>query len=94
MAYFLVHSRAVASYLGRSDLYTCAISGTRGSSGLGSVSIEQMDKSTAVDIRAEKEHLWRLLAQGSIDPSIYPDKYFLDLDGLVKQTQERDNERD
>ena len=47
MAYFLVHSRAVDSYLGRSVLYTWAISGTKGSSGLGSVSIEHMERSTA-----------------------------------------------
>jgi len=46
MAYFRVHSRAVASYLARSVLYTWAISGTSGSSGLGSVSIEQIDSST------------------------------------------------
>jgi len=46
MAYFLVHSLAVASYLARSVLYTCAISGTRGSSGFGSVSIEQMERRT------------------------------------------------
>lgn len=44
--YFLVHSRAVASYRARSVLYKCAMSGTSGSSGFGSVNIEQMDKST------------------------------------------------
>lgn len=48
MAYFLVHSLAVASYLARSVLYTCAISGTSGSSGFGSVSIEQMDRRTKI----------------------------------------------
>ena len=42
MAYFRVHSLAVLSYRDRSVLYTCAISGTSGSSGLGSVNIEQM----------------------------------------------------
>lgn len=46
IAYFLVHSRAVASYRARSVLYRCAISGTRGSSGFGSVSIEQIDSRT------------------------------------------------
>ena len=46
IAYFLVHSRAVASYRARSVLYRCAMSGTRGSSGLGSVSIEQIDRRT------------------------------------------------
>ena len=52
MAYFRVHSRAVASYLARSVLYKWAISGTRGSSGLGSVSIEQIDRSTVQRKRA------------------------------------------
>jgi hypothetical protein len=46
IAYLRVHSRAVASYRGRSVLYTCAISGTSGSSGLGSVSIEQIESNT------------------------------------------------
>lgn len=50
MAYFLVHSLAVDSYRERSVLYTCAISGTSGSSGFGSVSIEQMERRT-IDIR-------------------------------------------
>lgn len=47
MAYFRVHSLAVDSYRDRSVLYTCAISGTSGSSGFGSVSIEQMLRSTS-----------------------------------------------
>lgn len=46
VAYFLVHSLAVSSYLDLSVLYTCAISGTKGSSGLGSVSIEQIERRT------------------------------------------------
>lgn len=46
MAYFWVQLRAVASYFARSDLYICAISGTRGSSGFGSVSNEQIESST------------------------------------------------
>lgn len=46
MAYFWVHDRAVASYLALSVLYIWAISGTRGSSGLGSVSREQIDRRT------------------------------------------------
>jgi hypothetical protein len=33
-------------------LYKCAISGTRGSSGLGSVSSEQMDSSTLLIVKA------------------------------------------
>ena len=46
MAYLWVQVLAVFSYLFRSVLYMCAISGTRGSSGFGSVSREQMDSST------------------------------------------------
>ena len=46
MAYFLVHSFAQSLYLLMSVLYSLAISGTRGSSGLGSHSREQMDNST------------------------------------------------
>ena len=45
-AYFLVHSVAISEYFVLSDLYNLAISGTRGSSGLGSVSSEVMDNST------------------------------------------------
>lgn len=45
-AYFLVHSRAVSSYLARFVLYVWAISGTKGSSGLGSVNNEQIDNNT------------------------------------------------
>jgi hypothetical protein len=44
--HFLVHSLAVASYRVLSVLYKCAISGTSGSSGLGSVSIEQIERRT------------------------------------------------
>lgn len=46
IAYFWVQLRALASYLVRSVLYMCAISGTRGSSGFGSVSNEHMESST------------------------------------------------
>ena len=46
IAYFWVQLRALASYLARSVLYMCAISGTRGSSGFGSVSNEHMESST------------------------------------------------
>lgn len=53
MAYFLVHSRAVASYRARSVLYRCAMSGTRGSSGFGSVSIEQIERSTVGRLACE-----------------------------------------
>jgi hypothetical protein len=49
--YFLVHSLAVDSYLALSVLYKFAISGTRGSSGLGSVRREQMERRTATGRR-------------------------------------------
>lgn len=48
MAYFCVQLRAVASYLALSVLYMWAISGTSGSSGLGSVNREHMDSSTCI----------------------------------------------
>lgn len=47
IAYFLVHSRASSLYFSRSVLYILAISGTSGSSGLGSQSREQIDNKTA-----------------------------------------------
>lgn len=50
MAYFCVQLRAVASYFALSVLYMCAISGTSGSSGLGSVNREHMDNSTWTQI--------------------------------------------
>merc|ERR1719370_1364573 len=46
MAYFLVHSLANSWYFSLSVLYNMAISGTNGSSGLGSHNKEQTDKST------------------------------------------------
>lgn len=46
IAYFLVHSRASSLYFSRSVLYILAISGTSGSSGLGSHSREQIDNNT------------------------------------------------
>ena len=46
MAYFLVHSLAISRYLFLSVLYILAISGTRGSSGLGSVNSEQIESNT------------------------------------------------
>ena len=45
-AYFAVHSCAVLTYFAWSVLYWRAMSGTSGSSGLGSVSREQMESST------------------------------------------------
>ena len=47
-----VHSFAVFSYSALLVLYKCAISGTRGSSGLGSLSREQMDSRTLLMVRA------------------------------------------
>jgi hypothetical protein len=55
--YFRDHSRAVASYRGRSVLYKCAMSGTSGSSGFGSVNIEQIDSSTVESHRKKVEHI-------------------------------------
>jgi len=46
IAYFLVHSRASSVYLSLSVLNILAISGTSGSSGLGSHSKEQMESNT------------------------------------------------
>lgn len=48
IAYFLVHSRANSLYFSRSVLYILAISGTKGSSGFGSQSNEQIDNRTAI----------------------------------------------
>lgn len=50
IAYFLVHSRPNSLYLSRSFLNVLAISGTSGSSGLGSVRSDEMDSRTATDI--------------------------------------------
>jgi hypothetical protein len=46
LAYFVVHSLASWLYRVRSVLYIFAISGTSGSSGFGSVSMEHIDSST------------------------------------------------
>lgn len=46
MAYFWVQERAVVSYLALSVLYMWAISGTKGSSGFGSVSREHIESNT------------------------------------------------
>ena len=48
IAYLFVHIRAFSSYFARFVLHKVAMSTTSGSSGLGSVSIEQIDKSTAI----------------------------------------------
>lgn len=46
MAYLLVHSWAISLYLLGFVLYILATSGTRGSSGFGSVSREHIDSKT------------------------------------------------
>ena len=63
MAYFLVHSLAVASYLALSVLYICAISGTKGSSGLASVRREQIDNNTFVMVKAGDHYSLRISRQ-------------------------------
>ena len=55
MAYFRVHSRASSLYRSRSVLYILAISGTNGSSGLGSHNKEQIESSTASNLRKKKK---------------------------------------
>jgi len=52
IAYFLVHSLAVCVYFGLSCLYIRAISGTRGSSGFGSVSREHIESRTFDMVKA------------------------------------------
>jgi hypothetical protein len=52
MVYLCVHPLAVDSYLRRSVLHMWAISGTSGSSGLGSVSREQTESSTLETVSA------------------------------------------
>merc|ERR1719229_47245 len=59
-AYFRVHSEAVLSCCFRFFLYSVAISGTRGSSGLGSVSREQIDKSTLEIVKAGLQLSFRM----------------------------------
>ena len=51
-AYFLVHSLAVASNFEKSFLYWLAISGTNGSSGLGSVNNELIERRTFGIVKA------------------------------------------
>lgn len=60
IAYFLVHSLANSSYFILSVLYIRAISGTKGSSGLGSQSSEQMDRSTLEIVKAGLHWLLRM----------------------------------
>jgi len=52
LAYFCVHSRAVVSCLSLSRMYICAISGTKGSFGLGSVSRDEILRRTLLIVSA------------------------------------------
>jgi len=66
MAYFLVHSLALASYLSLSVLYSLAMSGTNGSSGFGSVNNELKESSTLLVDNAGDHYLSKMSKQ--IDP--------------------------
>lgn len=63
IAYFCVHSRASLLYFSRSALYVWAISGTRGSSGLGSQRSEQIESRTLETVRAGDHWLRRMSKQ-------------------------------
>lgn len=69
IAYFLVHSRASSLYFSRSVLYILAISGTRGSSGFGSHSREQIDNNT-FDIVNAGDH-WDRKMSRQIEPLLF-----------------------
>lgn len=69
IAYFLVHSRASSLYFSRSVLYILAISGTSGSSGLGSHSREQIDNNT-FDIVNAGDH-WDRKMSRQIEPLLF-----------------------
>ena len=66
MAYFRVHSLASSVYLSLSVLKMRAISGTRGSSGLGSQSSEQIESNT-LEIVSAGDH-WDLSISKQMDP--------------------------
>lgn len=65
IAYLRVHSRASSLYFSRSVLYILAISGTRGSSGLGSHKSEQIDNSTEKENFALTKYLKTLFLNQS-----------------------------
>lgn len=69
VAYLRVHSFASSLYRLRSVLYTCAISGTKGSSGFGSVSREQMLRSTLLIVNAGDHCSFKISKQ--IDPWLF-----------------------
>lgn len=72
IAYFLVHSRASSLYFSRSVLYILAISGTSGSSGLGSHSREQIDNNTVEEReRCERNILLKSTNQHANSANIF-----------------------
>ena len=72
IAYFAVYSLAVCSYAARSVLYCFAISGTKGSSGFGSVSRLLIESKTNSILH--KVYLCLLSVLGSNCLSGYPSK--------------------
>ena len=66
IAYFLVHSLACCSYFGLSFIYIVAIYGTNGSSGLGSVNKDEIERSTFEIVRAGDHVSFKMSRQ--IDP--------------------------
>lgn len=69
MAYLDVHSLAVESWRALSVLRSWAMSGTRGSSGLGSVRREQMERRT-FDMVSAGDH-WSLRISRQIPPLLF-----------------------
>lgn len=63
IAYFFVHSAAVCLYNAGFSLQTLAISGTNGSSGFGSSSRLQIDRSTLEMVRAGLHSFLRISRQ-------------------------------
>lgn len=63
MAYWRVHSLAVSSYLRLLVLQRCAMSGTSGSSGFGSVSNELIESSTLLMVSAGLHWSFRMSRQ-------------------------------
>ena len=69
LAYLFVHSLASVSYFARSVLYNLAISGTNGSSGLGSPSRLHMERST-LEIVSAGDH-WERSISKHIEPLLF-----------------------
>ena len=68
MAYFFVNSAALASNFALSLMYSLAMSGTRGSSGLGSVRRDDMERRT-LDIVNAGLH-WSFKISRQIPPDV------------------------